>query len=122
LSPRLNKSHLIISILAAVVILAGFVAQTLIGDASYPFRVAMWVSIAIVVFYFIGTIIRYYLISQVFMIDLEPVEIDVEEQPEGETLETFDETGDIQEEMMFEAPIGGDEDPFPEPEFSNDEI
>ena len=124
MSPRLNKSHLIVSVLAAAVILAGFVTQTLIGEASYPFRVAMWVSIAIVTFYFIGTIIRYYLISKVFMIDLEPIDDGELEQLDVDAFdESFDESDGVQETMMFEAPVGDEDDlPLTEQAQSSDEM
>ena len=67
MSERLNKAHLIICTIAAAVIAGGFVAQHVYDVSHGLFTMAMWVSIAIVLFYFIGHIVRSFLISKVFV-------------------------------------------------------
>jgi len=87
---QLNKSHLIICILAALVITAGFVIHHLMGSPFGLFTMALWVSTIIVIFYFIGHIARHILISGVFvlpeeeLLEEENMEMeDSEEMPEG---------------------------------------
>ena len=90
MSYQLNKMHLIICIIAALTITAGFVIHSLLGSPFGLFTMALWVSLVIVCFYFLGHIARHILISRVFM-----------EQEEEELDEV---TEDEFEEEIFNAP------------------
>jgi hypothetical protein len=107
-TPKLDKSHLIIAVFAAVVMLSGFIIQNLIGMQNYPISIVMWVNIVIVLFYFLGIIIRYYLIKSVFMIETEvpealPGAAESAPSPDGET---------PMQDMMAEAPMDFDDERF----------
>ena len=90
MSYQLNKSHLIISILAAAVITIGFVGHYLMGSPFGYFTMLLWVCAVIIVFYLIGHVARYILVCDVFV----PKEETALEEIEGELeLEYYDETG-----------------------------
>jgi len=91
---RLNKVHIILCILAAFVLTAGFLINRLLGYPFAEFTMALWVSLVIVVFYIFGLIVRQFLISSVFMIG---VENGIEEP--GETEGAIDITGSMDNGM-----------------------
>ena len=67
MSERLNKVHLIICTIAATVVAIGFIVIHVYDETHGLLLMAMWVSIAIVLFYFIGHMARAFLISRVFV-------------------------------------------------------
>ena len=89
MSERLNKVHLIICTIAASIIAIGFIAVHVYDVTHGLFTMAMWVSISIVLFYFIGHMVRAFLITRVFTeeekeADEEVLDIlDVPEEDEG---------------------------------------
>ena len=74
MSHRLNKSHLIICVIAALVIVVGIVVHYRLDGLAFPnnsnnsdyFVMALWVSLVIVVFYIVGHIARYVLLTGVY--------------------------------------------------------
>lgn len=72
MSHRLNKSHLIICIIAALVIGVGIVVHysmeslPISEDSNNYFVMALWVSLVIVIFYIVGHIARYVLVTGVY--------------------------------------------------------
>ena len=66
MSERLNKVHLIISTIAATVVAIGFIVIHVYFETHGLLLMAMWVSISIVLFYFIGHIVRAFLVTKVF--------------------------------------------------------
>jgi hypothetical protein len=69
---RLNRSHLLISVLAALVMTGGFVYRLFFDTPHTLFNMAWWVSFAIVLFYIIGQFARSILIEKVFLpLDME---------------------------------------------------
>jgi hypothetical protein len=69
---RLNRAHLLISVLAALVMTAGFVYRLFFDAPHTLFNMAWWVSFAIVLFYIIGQFARSILIEKVFLpLDME---------------------------------------------------
>ncbi|MCL2216054.1 MAG: hypothetical protein FWB91_03430 [Defluviitaleaceae bacterium] len=101
MSYQLNKSHLLICILAALVITAGFIIHYLVGSPFPLFNMALWVSLVIVIFYFVGHIARAILIHNVFA----PAEIEelIDEELE---LEVGEEVPDVvMEYTPVEPPV-----------------
>ncbi|MCL2048943.1 MAG: hypothetical protein FWG87_09465 [Defluviitaleaceae bacterium] len=66
MSYQLNRLHLLICVFAGLVLTVGFVWHLFFGLPFHLFTMALWVSFAIVFFYFVGHIVRSILISQVF--------------------------------------------------------
>ncbi|MCL1878794.1 MAG: hypothetical protein FWF80_08040 [Defluviitaleaceae bacterium] len=66
---QINRMHLLICILAGTVISGGFVWFIFFDLPRTLFHMAFWVSLAIVVFYFIGCFVRGYLLANVFLED-----------------------------------------------------
>lgn len=95
MSERLNKVHLIICTIAAVIIAIGFIAVHVYDVTHGLFTMAMWVSISIVLFYFIGHMVRAFLINRVFT---------VPEEDEGEdgVVDILD--GSEGEEVVVDSP------------------
>ena len=89
MSERLNKVHLVISTVAAAVVAIGFIVIHIYGETHGLLLMAMWVSIAIILFYFVGHLARAFLITKVFVIPDE----------DGEDEEFFGE-GDADDEIM----------------------
>lgn len=92
---RLEKSHVIISIIAAACITAGFIFRILTGMPTGLFYMALWVSLGIFVFYCVGTFVRVALINQVFEYSDGALE-------DAVGIENTDNTPDY----MEESPIG----------------
>ena len=109
MSERLNKVHLIISSIAAAIVAVGFIVIHVYGETHGLLLMAMWVSIAIILFYFIGHLARAFLITKVFVIPGEDEEEDASESSgEGESEDgiitiTLDEM-DMPEDTMMHAP------------------
>ena len=91
MSERLNKVHLVISTIAAAVVAIGFIVTHVYGETHGLLLMAMWVSIAIILFYFIGHLARAFLIAKVFIMP--------DEDEEAETLESVYES-QSQDEIM----------------------
>jgi len=109
MSFRINKIHLIISIIAALTLLVGFLFYRLTGMAHGYLTVAMWLSFAICLFYVIGLFARQYLKDRVFVEEtVEP--------PEGEDLINAEEGV---QDVMQEGPLA-QEDNFESAEFDDD--
>ena len=104
MSERLNKIHLIICTIAATIIAIGFIAVHVYDFSHGLFTMAMWVSITIVLFYFIGHLVRAFLINQVFELAVDDTPPDLEESGEtegdGEILVSLD----IPEDTMVDPP------------------
>lgn len=118
MSYRLNRIHIIICILAATVLAAGFVWHLVIGIPSSLFTFAMWISGAIIVFYIIGTFVRAILIKKVFV----PEEHDFSQDEEYQAfMENLNNEGEPPADVMQEEPLAEIEyddslsDPFMEP-------
>ena len=113
MSYQLNKSHLIICIVAALVITAGVVIHYLMGNPFTYFNMALWVSLIIVIFYFVGHIARHFLISSVFVLPEEEGLLDGEMESEAEmevteeALEGVMEYSSVEPEMI-EYELTGD--------------
>ncbi|MCL2355678.1 MAG: hypothetical protein FWC70_00795 [Defluviitaleaceae bacterium] len=67
MSYQLNRIHLLISVLAGVVIAGAFVWTIFFDMPRHLFTMTFWVSITIVVFYFVGHFVRSYLLTNVFV-------------------------------------------------------
>ena len=91
MSERLNKVHLIISTIAATVVAFGFIVIHVYGVTHGWFLAAMWVNIAIILFYFIGHVARAFMITKVFPIS---------EEGEDEDDEEFTEDSESEDEIM----------------------
>ena len=89
MSERLNKVHLIISLIAAIVVAIGFIVIHVYGMTHGLLLMAMWVSIAIILFYFVGHLARAFLITKVFVIP-----------DEDEDAEESSEEGESEDEIM----------------------
>ena len=92
MSERLNKAHLIISLIAAIVVAIGFIVIHVYDVTHGLLLMAMWVSIAIILFYFIGHLARALLITNVFPVPEE----------EGDAEESSGE-GDSDDEVVVPA-------------------
>ena len=109
MSERLNKVHLVISTIAATVVAIGFIVIHVYGETHGLLLMAMWVSIAIILFYFVGHLARAFLITKVFVIPEESEDGDSEEstgesESEDEIITiTLDEM-DMPEDTMAHAP------------------
>jgi hypothetical protein len=66
-SYQLNKVHLLICIFAGLILAGGFVWHLFFGLSFRLFTMALWVSLAIVMFYFVGHVARSILINKVFV-------------------------------------------------------
>ncbi|MCL2840396.1 MAG: hypothetical protein FWE05_06445 [Defluviitaleaceae bacterium] len=88
---QLNKSHLLICIIAALVITAGFVIHHLLGLPFGLFTMALWISLVIVGFYIVGHVARAILINSVFA--------------PTETAELIDDGIPLETDMNFEEDI-----------------
>ena len=107
MSERLNKVHLIISLIAAIVVAIGFILIHVYGVTHGWFLATMWVNIAIILFYLIGHVARAFLITKVFVMPDED-ESDYDEDA-FEDIETDDEimvSVDMEEpgDSMIHAP------------------
>jgi hypothetical protein len=87
---RIDKLHIYICLIAAAVVTAVCIFR---NESLY--RMSIWVTVAIVVFYIIGSLIRYYLTSVVFPLPVEeelPFEEEafeqVEDEAEGEEIQS----------------------------------
>ena len=99
MSERLNKVHLVISTVAAAVVAIGFIVIHVYGETHGLLLMAMWVSIAIILFYFVGHLARAFLITKVFVM---PDENEDAEESSGE-----DKTDDeIMVSLDMEMPEG----------------
>ena len=103
MSYQLNRVHLLICIFAGIVLAAGFVWHIFFRLPHSLFTMALWVSSAIVLFYFIGHIIRSVLINQVFV---PSEDYDFSDDPEYQAI-----FGNNQEDnssppnVMFDEPL-----------------
>jgi hypothetical protein len=103
-SYQLNRVHLLICIFAGLVLTCGFVWRLFFEIPSPLFTMAMWVSFAIVFFYFVGHIVRSILISKVF--DKPVVHYDLSEDEEYQKfMASLDSDGEPVENVMFEEPV-----------------
>ena len=115
MSERLRKVHLIISTIAATIVAIGFIVIHVYGETHGLLLMAMWVSIAIVLFYFIGHMARAFLITSVFELSDEDGGENGEEladagEPEDEIMVSVaDDDMDMPEDTMYEVP-GADAD------------
>ena len=118
MSERLNKVHLVISTIAAAVVAIGFIVIHVHTETHGLLLFAMWVSIAIILFYFIGHLARAFLITKVFPIPDESEEDEIDELfGEGETEDEIMVSVDMEmpEDTMMHAPvIDDDEDAYEE--------
>ncbi|MCL2203224.1 MAG: hypothetical protein FWB88_04735 [Defluviitaleaceae bacterium] len=89
---RYDKLHIFICMIVAVVI----ITVCLIRQESL-FIMAMWTSIAIVFFWFLGNLVRYYIITRIF----PPPEI---EEINYDELLMDDMLEELPEEVMADAP------------------
>ena len=64
---RLNRAHLLISVFAGLVFAGIFVYRLFFELPHHLFDMAMWISLAIVIFYVIGVFARSFLIQEVFV-------------------------------------------------------
>ncbi|MCL1884545.1 MAG: hypothetical protein FWF81_12450 [Defluviitaleaceae bacterium] len=103
MSYQLNKSHLIISILAALVLAAGFVWHRIFGPPFNLFTMAMWVSSAIVMFYVIGHIARNILINKVFLPFDDEYDFSQDEEYQ-EFMASFDDENAEPSDVMLDDP------------------
>ena len=115
MSYQLNRIHLLICIFAGLVLTVGFVWHRFFGLPFHLFTMSLWVSFAIVFFYFVGHIVRAILLSQVFLPDAGNYDLseDEEYQKFMASLETESE-GELAD-VMFEDPSV-----IPEEEVLND--
>jgi len=104
MSYQLNKSHLLICIVAALVITAGFIIHHLLGLPFGLFTMALWVSLVIVIFYVVGHIARAILIGGVFTPE-ETTELTEEESEEEAELEGEELPEGMMEYSTVEAPL-----------------
>ena len=114
MTERLNKVHLIICTIAASIIAIGFIAVHVYDVTHGLFTMAMWVSISIVLFYFIGHMVRAFLINRVFAEDETEV-VDEEilpllESEPGEDAALADSHMELPQEIMYEAENGAGDD------------
>ena len=110
MSERLNKVHLIISSIAATIVAIGFIVIHVYGETHGLLLMAMWVSIAIILFYFIGHLARAFLITKVFVIPGEDEELDFSEfsdEDVDEVMVSLDDM-DMPEDTMIHAPSHDD--------------
>ena len=98
MSERLNKVHLVISSIAATVIAIGFIVIHVHGETHGLLLFAMWVSVAIILFYFIGHLARAFLVTKVFPL------------PEESVCEELFEEGELEEEIMVSVDMEMPED------------
>ena len=107
MSERLNKVHLVISTIAATIVAIGFIVIHVYGETHGLLLMAMWVSIAIILFYFVGHLARAFLITKVFVI---PEEVDYEglaefsDEAEAEDVIMVSVDMEMPEETMINAP------------------
>ena len=121
---QLNRAHLLICIFAGFVLTGGFVWHLFFDFPYTLFSMALWVSSAIVLFYFLGLIARSFLISQVFVPEEEyDFSQDEEYLAFMEGLENKE--AELSDVMLNDPLEGGEpmmdyddsiEDPFMEPE------
>ena len=107
MSERLNKVHLVISTIAATVVAIGFIVIHVYGETHGLLLMAMWVSIAIILFYFVGHLARAFLITKVFVIPDESENGDASETlGEGEADDVIMVSVDMEmpEDTMIHAP------------------
>ena len=108
MSERLNKVHLIICTIAATVVAIGFIVIHVYDETHGLLLMAMWVSIAIVLFYFIGHMARAFLINRVFVeADESVAENDEKDEtgPEEEIMVLVDDNDtEAGENTMLEMP------------------
>jgi hypothetical protein len=109
---RLEKSHLIISTIAAFAMAVGFVVRGVINAPTGfvgLFNMAVWVSASIVIFYILGSFAKAFLVNNVFATpeteNLEEVESELntefmEETPQGEFYED-----EMYDDAMLETAI-----------------
>ena len=107
MSERLNKVHLVISTIAATIVAIGFIVIHVYGETHGLLLMAMWVSIAIILFYFVGHLARAFLITKVFVIpdeseDGEAEESSGDEESEDELMVSVD--MEMPEDTMIHAP------------------
>ena len=107
MSERLNKVHLVISTIAATVVAIGFIVIHVYDETHGLLLMAMWVSIAIILFYFIGHMARAFLITKVFVMpdeeeEAETLESVFESQKEDEIMVSVD--MEMPEDTMMHAP------------------
>ena len=107
MSERLNKVHLVISTIAATVVAVGFIVIHVYDETHGLLLFAMWVSIAIILFYLIGHLARAFLITKVFVMPDEDEEVETLEsvyasQLEDEIMVSVDE--EVPEDTMMHAP------------------
>ena len=119
MSYQLNRVHLLICIFAGLVLAAGFVWRLFSPWPSNLFTFAMWVSAAIIVFYIIGTFVRAFLISKVF-VPTEEYDFSQDEEYQA-FMASLNNEAPPAEDVMLDAPIDEIEydetlnDPFMEP-------
>ena len=95
---KLEKSHLIVCIIAAFAMTVGFVVRGVINAPtdwqSAAMAMAIWVSASIVIFYIVGIFVKAFLVNNVFAL------------PEQENLEETDASAELNTEFMEEMPQG----------------
>ena len=111
MSERLNKVHLVISSVAAAIVAIGFILIHVHTETHGLLLFAMWVSIAIILFYFIGHLARAFLITKVFPVPDESEENETDElSGEGESEDEIMVSVDMEmpDDTMIHEPGLGD--------------
>ncbi|MCL2225588.1 MAG: DUF3311 domain-containing protein [Defluviitaleaceae bacterium] len=118
---QLNKAHLLICIFAGLVLTSGFVWLIFFGVPFQLFRMAMWVSAGIVIFYVIGQFARSILIEKVFM-ETDEFELPPDEEY-PEFMESLHDDAENPSDVMYDDPMNSEsmkyddslDDPYMEP-------
>lgn len=111
MSYQLNRVHLLICVFAGLVVTGGFVWHIFFEMPRTLFTMAFWISAALVLFYFVGHIVRSYLLAHVFLPPEEEFNFEEDEEYqafvaslEEQELEPVDVM--TEEPAEFDAPLG----------------
>jgi hypothetical protein len=107
-SYQLNRVHLLICIFAGLVLTCGFVWHLFFGLRFELFTMSLWVSFAIVFFYFVGHIVRSILINRIFVPGAGDYDFSEDEEYQ-KFLESLESSGESPSDLMSEEPLELDE-------------
>lgn len=96
MSKPLEKLHLYLCTISAVIVT---IACIIVGATLYWMAAA--VSVTIIMFYFIGQVVRFYLSTQVFPAEeVEELEDEMEEEMEIDELEDYESSDELEDEEL----------------------
>jgi hypothetical protein len=104
MSYQLNRAHLLICIFAGLVLCGGFVWHIFFRPSFTLFTMALWVSSAIVLFYFVGKIVRSYLISEVFVPIVDDYNFEEDEEYQA-FVASLENNGEEPADVMLDDPL-----------------